>query len=224
MDEFQVAPADLAHMEELGRVSSYGEGKERYTQLSLYHRVGYNRPFVAVVEGFEKIRRSVSAPVTASRRFAFKFACVGTLERALKWFDDSELTETLRAQVEGYEPKPLGPQVTPNLRLLGYTGPDRLSDALAWLYRDQEASDNAMSVRLERDFAVKQRSGRNALIAEREDAPPPPWVPPFLAALRYFDRQAWSETITDQSVDTPTTAATSPARSSKGNDDAAQQA
>ena len=222
MDEFNVTPRDLASMERLGLVSS-GAGapeKDRWTNLSIFYRAGYNRPIVAVVEGWEWFDRLRGSD--GYRRFAFKFVCVGTLERALRWFDDSDLTDSLRAQVGGWTPEPLPAQVAPALRLLGYTGTDRLTDALAWLYRDPDATDFALAKRLQRDFAVGERNVRNALAAERDGGRATAvWLPPFIGALRYFDRHAWAETITSLDVVPMTTAATSPARSSKGNPDAA---
>jgi hypothetical protein len=222
MDELNVTPRDLEGMERLGLVSSFRGGKERYTRLSIYCRTGYNRPIVAVVEGMEVMAGWDPSPIN-SRRFAFKHVCVGTIDRALRWFDDSELTETLRAQVDGWQPKPLPPQAAPNLRLLGYTGPDRLTDAVAWLYRLTDESDAAIGKLLERDFGIGERTVRNTLKLERKGgAAPSVWLAPFLAALRYFDRHAWSaETIASTDVVPMTTAATSPARSAKGNTHAA---
>ena len=89
MEEFHINETHLAQLKPIGFVSSRQPGKDSWTEIAVYHRQGYNRPFVAVSKG-----------VSERGSFGFKFCCTGTLERAVAWFKHSELTDSLRHQVE----------------------------------------------------------------------------------------------------------------------------
>lgn len=190
MDELRISQEDLADMLCIGQVSSDAPDKAGWTDLSIYFRAGYQRPYVGVVRGMtrEDPLRPDGLLLPYPRCFSFKFVCAGTLDRVINWFDDSQLSWTLRTSVDGWQP-PKGTRLSP----LGFTGKS-FTDAARWLY-PEGLSDNAVSLMMERDFAVKARSVRNQLQADREDKPPAPWVPPFLAALRWFDRRSWHETL-----------------------------
>lgn len=90
MREQYVRPEHLRQMETIASVSSYDSGKSRWTDLGLYYRRGFNRPFVAVVEGVSNV------PNEETR---FKFMAAGTLDRALSWFEGSDLRDHLALAV-----------------------------------------------------------------------------------------------------------------------------
>ena len=247
MKEFEVTPDDLAKMQLLATVSSWKEGKVAWTTLSMFYRDGFRMPIVAVVEGFtrENKTRDGMLPGDEARRFSFKFLCVPSVVRALEWFDDSELTDAMRAMVMGAQGemaeavkkstrfdvlpdlggkviwgrrptddeavtirgaivKALDEATIQGIRSLtaqdliryadlGYTGPARITEALEWLYPADELPGLIGRAYLaERDFGIGQRTVNNALAEERDGGTARgPWVKPFVAALRYFDRGAW---------------------------------
>jgi hypothetical protein len=86
------------------------------------------------------------------------------------------------------------------IRSVGITT-DSIREAVTWLYPEDGLADAALARLVERDFAVPERTVRNALAAERDGKPVAGvWVAPFLVALRYFDRQLWKaglETISN---------------------------
>ncbi len=91
MAGFRITDDDFDFMEEIARVSSHRAGATRWTELAVYHRPGENRPFVAVSEGVsivpgEKLRR--------------QHAAMGTLDRAMNWFEGSELRDQLADAVD----------------------------------------------------------------------------------------------------------------------------
>lgn len=86
------------------------------------------------------------------------------------------------------------------IRSVGITT-DSIREAVTWLYPEDGLADAALARLVERDFAVPERTVRNALAAERDGKPVAGvWVAPFLVALRYFDRELWQaglETISN---------------------------
>ena len=183
MGNFHLTDADFATMTQIARVTSRESGAARWTELAIYHRPGANRPFVAVTEG-----HSVVAGETLRRQYA----AMGTLDRAMNWFDGSALRDRLAAAVDAWQ------------RRAG-TGPTRvgsapaarpafatLTEALAWLYPG-DLSERNRALALERDFGMPERTTRATLAIEagRANGNVGAWVPMLLAALRYFDREAW---------------------------------
>ena len=163
---------DLTRMKEIARVSSRAPGEPRWTELAVFHDPGANRPWVAVAEGHstmpgERLKRTSIA--------------AGTLDRALSWFSAGEMADSLihivRLEVAAQQPRQAF---------------ETLSDALAWLYPG-DLSDRARALAFERDFGMPERTTRNAMSIEagRTEGQLGPWVRALLAALRYFDREAW---------------------------------
>jgi hypothetical protein len=234
MRKYVVTPDDLASMEEIARVSSREPvlGKQsRWTELAIYYRPDWARPFVAVTEGKSAI---------PGEKQRFQYAAMGTLERAVGWFQGSELRDELAASIpdlwtsgalpsrpgktifdeqaagEGLGPIPVyatsladplplkrGEDGTLTLNTdnvwsagneaSGYEGQPALTDVLAWLYGKDFGSDRALALAFEKDFGVPERTTRNTLAIEagRAVGKVGPWLQPFLAALRFFDRRRW---------------------------------
>lgn len=163
---------DLSGMKEIARVSSRAPGEPRWTELAVFHHAGANRPWVAVAEGHsmvpgERLKRTTMA--------------AGTLDRALSWFSAGEMADSLihivRLAVAEQQPRQAF---------------ETLTAALAWLYPG-DLSDRARALAFERDFGMPERTTRNAMAIEagRTEGQLGPWVSVVLAALRYFDREAW---------------------------------
>jgi hypothetical protein len=91
MNRFHITAADLDKMTEIARVSSYAPDKKAWTELAIYQRHAHTRPWVAVVEG-------KSGVLDMSDRF--KAMAAGTIERAMNWFDGSDLRDRLAEKVE----------------------------------------------------------------------------------------------------------------------------
>lgn len=208
---FVITPEDLTGMEQIARVSSrgpalgaadFGGHPQRWTELAIYYRKGMNRPFVPVVEGRSSIR---------GEKMRFQYAAMGTLERAVNWFQGSHLRDELLAAIpEDWQPQPAGGELAQDLGEAGpalaradephddeppfYRGPDRLTEVLRWLY-PHASSDLALATAFEKDFGVPARSARNTLAIEdgRAIGNVGPWLPPFIAAMRFFDKRTWEK-------------------------------
>jgi len=156
MEEFHVTEKHLPRMAAIAQVSSYREGKDRWTDLGLYHRQGFNRSFVAVAKG-----------VGETGTFSFRFATFGTIDRALRWFDDSALTDQIRLQAEEWT----GPEVIDHasreqalihaLRLIE----DGEGDAQI-IARDALAECRITTLSAQRCIAASQRARRQAPLGE----------------------------------------------------------
>jgi hypothetical protein len=205
MQKFVVTAADLPSMTEIARVSSREPvlGKQsRWTELAIYYRAGWTRPYIAVTEG---------KSIIPGEKQRFQYAAMGTLERAVNWFEGSRLRDELAAAIPAdWAPPAQSPGAaerlisaglgTPEERAaaVGYRGDPTLTAALAWLYGDAH-SDRAHALAFERDFGVPERTTRNTLSIEagRTEGKVGPWLQPFLAALRYFDWQKWTKDQAD---------------------------
>lgn len=201
MQKFVITPDDLESMEQIARVSSREPvlGKQsRWTELAIYYRAGWTRPYIAVTEG---------KSILPGEKQRFQYAAMGTLERAVNWFEGSRLRDELAADIPtdwappAQSPGPAERFIsaglgTPEERAaaVGYRGAPTLTAALAWLYGDAH-SDRAHALAFERDFGVPERTTRNTLSIEagRTEGKVGPWLQPFLAALRYFDWQKWTK-------------------------------
>lgn len=212
MAGFRITDDDFDFMEEIARVSSHRAGATRWTELAVYHRPGENRPFVAVSEGVsivpgEKLRR--------------QHAAMGTLDRAMNWFEGSELRDQLAdavdrwveqhkarqdrtldrlqlglAKIKAARDKDVLPMLPPGHTLrIDRSELPSFTAALAWLYPGDDLSERARALAFERDFGMPERTVRNTLAIEagRVEGKVGPWVQPMLAALRWFDRAAWEK-------------------------------
>lgn len=218
MDDLNVTRADLARMEMIASASSWRAHKRAWTRLGVFYRHGFNRPIVATVEGLRQPDGPLAAPASC---FSFKFVCVGTIERAIGWFDqDSELTDTIAAQLDGWEPAKSASRLIPRqptfahqavlAQPIGYRGPNRLTDVALWLYPVGSISDGASrATLLERDFGINRRTALHTLNQEAHGVEvKTAWLAPFVAALRFFDRDAWAAaTSASPRVDTSSTVA-----------------
>jgi hypothetical protein len=90
-NRFHVAAEDLASMVEIARVSSYAADKKAWTELALYYRDDPARPWVPVVEGR-------TDALDMSNRFSATM--MGTVERAMNWFEGSNLRDRLSEKVQ----------------------------------------------------------------------------------------------------------------------------
>lgn len=205
MQKFVVTEADLVNMQEIARVSSrepvLGQ-QSRWTELAIYYRAGWTRPFVAVTLG------KSNRPGETTR---FQYAAMGTLDRAVHWFQGSHLRDELAAAIP-VDWAPAASSLDPIPRIVelglasaeeqqanvGYRGPATLSAALVWLY-GEGSSDLGLAIRFEKDFGVSERTVRNTLAIEagRTEGKVGPWVQPFIAALRYFDWLKWTKDQAD---------------------------
>jgi hypothetical protein len=192
MREYQVRQTDLATMEPISLASSYEPGRLAWTTLGLYYRPGFRRPFVSASLGWTRepadgFTGNAQQWLEEARSFGFACGTFGELDRALRWFDDTRLADTLRKQAAGWQ-RPLGRR-----QRRGYEGEAKLSAALEWLYPEGDMTPGGPGRALlaERDFIVSQRTVNDALKAEREGRPAVMWVRVFLATLRHFDRAAW---------------------------------
>ena len=208
MAGFRITPDDLADMEQIARVSSWTPESLRWTELGVYHRTGENRPFVVVSEGHS---------IIPNEKLRFQYAAMGTLDRAMSWFDGSTLREELADKVADWQVRmdrsvaafragkvSIADQQavlsgqrsldeheqrdpTPRAAFTSFT------DALTWLYPRDDLSERALALAFERDFGMPERTVRNTLAIEagRVVGKVGPWVQPMLVALRFMDRKAW---------------------------------
>jgi hypothetical protein len=197
-NRFHVAKADLDSMVEIARVSSYEPDKKAWTELALYYRgAAASRPWVPVVEG-------LTDALDMSDRF--QAAMMGTVERAMAWFEASNLRDRLSEKVEAFLndrrapiDKALKDAIEPvavarpliAIRVVGITA-SCFGEVLAWLYPDAP-SDAARTAMLETDFGMPARTARRALQIEAGTATGEPgaWVNMFMVAMRFFDRELW---------------------------------
>jgi hypothetical protein len=203
-DRFLIRKRDLANMQEIARVR--GPGERTWTELAIYYRGGHARPFVAVVEGLS---------VEAHHVQNFRTMSAGTVDRAFNWFDPSNLRDALAEKLQAIDltsfkanaaAQPRDRHIDARRRArgwdtapAGYKGPDRLTDVLPWLYEGawdgavQTPTERWYGLAFERDFGVSERTVRNTLAIEagRAGGKIGPWVAPFIAAMRYFDRNHW---------------------------------
>lgn len=91
---FRVTHDDLAGLDQIARVSSRFGDASRWTELAVYYRPGENRPFVAVSEGHS---------VVPGEKLRFQYAAMGTLDRAMNWFEPSLLRDELAALMDRIE-------------------------------------------------------------------------------------------------------------------------
>ncbi|MBA3864603.1 MAG: hypothetical protein C0517_11750 [Erythrobacter sp.] len=200
--EYSLTIDDLDKMRLIARVSSQAPGTARWTELALYVDPHFaaktrKRPFIAVAEGHS---------IIPGERLKRQFVASGSLTKALAWFDDSELANDLQRAV-GIE---IGDIAASGAVVLARLSADEavtapidqprpaltsLTAALAWLYPGEGLSDRARALAFERDFGLNERTVRNIMAIEggRVDGKVGPWVAPMLAALRWFDRQAWDQ-------------------------------
>lgn len=185
MREFHITPAHLQEMDIIALASGRTDDKPKWSVLSMYHRPGYQRPFVSVVEVYDRSGMNGDA-----RRIHFKTVAFGSLARAARWFDDSRLADRLRQLATTWEePAPVAAPAP-----LGFQGATIL-DAARWLYPfgQNGYTEGKLSGFMEADFGIPARTVRSAFAAERNGAQHGAWVAPFIAALRYFDRAAWEK-------------------------------
>lgn len=98
---FRITHDDLAKLDQIARVSSRIGDASRWTELAVYHRPGENRPYLAVTEGHS---------VLPGEKLRFQYAAMGTLDRAMNWFEGSALRDELAAMIDRREEDRLAKQ------------------------------------------------------------------------------------------------------------------
>jgi hypothetical protein len=168
--------------------SREGHGITVWTELSLWwNDDDEDRPYLAVVEGCAE---------RADLEQRFRACRYGSISRAMASFDPSNLRDRLSEAL----PPDLA-DVYPDANTLrsrraaanaegrGFRGPADMASAVGWLYAgEDQPSVNAMARRVEADFGVPWRTVTNAINGGVLSG----WAAGFLAALRFFDRKAWS--------------------------------
>lgn len=168
----------------IGEVSSYeGFGKTVWTELSVWWNDDtQERPFIAVVEG------RTSAAHLQDR---FRASRHGTLDRALNWFDASDLREQL---IQGL-PTDLG--IYPDANALraakakgrGFRGaPGDFLGLLQWLYDDEpDLVPEELAARASGDFGMPILPLLDMIKGQAST----PWARAWLASMRHFNRTGW---------------------------------
>lgn len=171
MDPMQI---DLSRALRIGFSSSIADGRSRWTEIAIWYLTDakhWRRPWVSevigrsTVEG-ERDKRSVVA--------------VGSLERAVKLFDDSDLARVAILQAEQWREENAD-------RLRRRPTEDALpttdAEMLAWLYPGSVLKN--WPVLIERDFGTGESTTRAALKNGTDVKVP------LRAVLRWFDREAF---------------------------------
>lgn len=181
---------DLTQAETIAFVSSRtGDQQTHWTELAVrYLPNADGRAFFAEVLG-----QTAVAGQTQRRRAIY----VGSIARALEFFDQGDLFDSVQIQVADWADRNAG-RLERDLKQLreverrkhgapiGFTGEGGLAGALRWLYGD--ISEGGASMRLELDFGVPNRTVRHALRQQAEGKPLTGWAKGFLSALLFFDR------------------------------------
>lgn len=181
-------PSRREHLDDmtcLAHASGFTDGKTHWTDLSIYYREDDNMPFVSVVE---LIVTDEDGNLSEER---FKSYASGTVDGAVKKFDDTLLTQQLQSQL----PEDMGPFPDGDTRRMlaaqarrGYQGPPDILEALGWLYEGQPfVGPTNLAKAVEADFDVPWRTVYNAMTG----TPPTGWAKAFVRALAFFDRGKW---------------------------------
>lgn len=167
----------------IAEVEADPTGKDAWSALSVWYRINHRSPFLAMVE-----RRSHDTLVRGCRSGAY-----GTLEAALKFFNPTALTDTLRERVPIDHASRWPDTNTLNMQRAAarraerrYMGELDLVSVAHWLYPEADACDYAELLRL--DFGLPY----NQTVAALDEPQPEGWAAGFIKAMRYFDRVAWS--------------------------------
>lgn len=189
MSRINPTDIDVSGADVVAFASSDRQGARQWTELGVFFIPSADgRVFLARAEGCSRVEGQ-----TTRRRAVY----VGTLDRALEFFDDSELADAVRLQARDWLDRNLKRVEEAVGRCrgapIGFLGAGGLLGALRWLYRDEEASwnENVLSGALAQDFGVPARTVRDALQKEREGNELPSWCRAFLASLMHFDRAAF---------------------------------
>lgn len=224
MNKHLITSDDLRVLPVIAHVTGRTPEKKVWTELAVHYRAGHVRPFVAaVIGGVSDEARRVENKVPRLRTMA-----AGTLDRALNWFEESNLRDALLdsvpadaavrfpdreqqresaavekairdviehgaiAGVRTACDRAADDMLTPiKMRVVGITT-DSVREAVTWLYPEPDLTDFALAKLMQRDFGIAERNVRNALSQERDGQPVTGvWVPPFLNAMKCFDRQLW---------------------------------
>jgi hypothetical protein len=189
MSQLNPTDIDVSGAEIVAFSSSDRPDTRHWTELAVFFRPSADgRLFVARSEGCSRVEGQ-----TTRRRAVY----VGTLDRALEFFDDSELADAVRLQARDWLDRNLKRVATAVSRCrgapIGFLGQGGLIGALRWLYRDDEGSwnENVLAIALAQDFGVPARTVRESLKNEREGKELPSWCRAFIASLMHFDRAAF---------------------------------
>lgn len=194
--ELPTCPADLDGMTCIASATSRADGKDTWTDLSLWYRSGHDRPYITVIEG----KAADEAKRDEGLVDRFRAHASGALAKAIALFDPSDLRDELVNAIPEDADRLYPDSNTIRMREAderradrGYQGKPTLTAALEWLYPGllEGASINHVAKRFETDFGIGERVSRKIIANERADIAAPTWVNAFVAALRHFDRKAW---------------------------------
>lgn len=156
-----------------------------YTKLSIWWIDDEQRPFIAVVEG------KIGQAATHEMVDRFRAAATGTIERAIGWFDPSNLRDDLADAIPADAAETYPDANTLRTRNAqarrGYQGAADMREAAIWLFDGAEADTTTLARGLVEDFGIPFRTAFNALQGGALTG----WAKAFIVALRYFDRGAW---------------------------------
>lgn len=187
----ELARLDCTGLEVVATASSAKPGRRAWTELAIYFRrdPDTGRNFIAEVRGRYRDEEGKQGRDTTKRAY------VGTIGRALEFFDDSSLTDSLAVSARDWVDRNSHRLAKPNgisrqnpareTPAGGYAGGNGLAGALSWLY---EGEPGDLSKRLAADFGVPDRTVRDALKREAQGEKLTGWLLAFLAALSAFDR------------------------------------
>lgn len=194
---------DVSGAEIVAHVTSDRPGVSHWTELGVFFLPGVDgRVFVARAEGCSRV------PGQTTRR---RTVYVGTLDRALEFFDDGDLKDALVIQAKDWDDRnrdwpTKAADAINQLRAeeagrkvhaggpKGYVGDGTLIDALRWLYdpiREQIVSDNNLVDAFAGDFGVPARTVRESLKNQKDGKKLPSWAGAFVGSLMHFDRGAF---------------------------------
>lgn len=185
---------DTTRAERIAFASTSRPTADRWTELAVYYLPDpCGRAFLAEIVG-----KSSRAGEATRRRAVY----VGTLDRALGFFDDGDLADAVRLEandwadrnsfrvqndIEQLRADEKAQRAGRRADSIGTTA-TTLTGALDWLYG---ASATGKPAKVQEDFGVPRRTVAHALDQEGQGQAMSGWAKAFVAALRFFDREAF---------------------------------
>lgn len=159
------------------------DNNQRWTELSLFHRPGERRPFLADSRGCSKVE---------GEREYKRQRVAKSIEEACRLFDNSRLHDEIITKAQAWaDAQPAAPgRQAPAIQFDGAGG---LRGALLWLYPDAsvDEADSALGKRFLHDFGVPVRTVTHALKQQSDGQGLPSWCLAFIGGLQHFDRDAF---------------------------------
>jgi hypothetical protein len=183
---------DCTDLERVAHADNNNGRRDAWTELSIFYRPcpDTGRNFISEVRA-----RYKSGDGPQRGRDMVRRVYVGSITRALEFFDESQLTDSVELQADDWidrNAKRLAQAIADSSQnkprqapIEGYAGGNGLTGALSWLY---EGESGDLSKRIAADFGVSDRTVRDALKKEQDGQKLSGWVLAFIAALSAFDR------------------------------------